>query len=422
MSYIGRLIHQDNIKPYGIDYDKVNDKIHRIGDTKGHIYLPVQSQMKGVILDDSGNEVLELPQDDWTSVARDGSLGQVMVRIPDHWMKFETRQNNTINRVWLSHVPKNGFIHIPKYYVSAYEASLQRSTNKLSSVVNTTTDYRGGNNQSAWDGTYRSLLGMPATNINLTNFRTYARNRNNGDTRWNAYPYFLHRDLYWLFAVEYASFNSQAAFTAVRTVEGYHQGGLGAGVTNWNDTDWNNYNGRYPIVPCGYTDNLGNGTGVKSLAVKDANNSTLVTVSVPRYRGIENPFGHIWKWTDGALVDVISGSSGTSAVYACSRPSLFSSTSYSNYRSVGNEARSNGYVKEIHFGQYGDITAKNVGGSANTYYHDYHYGNIYSTSLRGLLFGGDADIGARAGLVYSYSYNVPTSTLPYVGSRLCFIP
>ena len=262
---------------------------------------------------------------------------------------------------------------------------------------------------------------MPATSISLTNFRTYARNRDNGDTRWNCNTYDAHKWMFWLFAVEYCTFNSQAAFNANLDANGYHQGGLGDGVTTWDGTLWNNYNGYNPLIPCGATDTLGNGTGVVSYTIKDSGGSNLKTFSVPRYRGIENPFGHVWKWTDGVLVNVVAGASGTSAVYACSRPSLFSSTSYSNYRSVGNEVRSDGYVKEIHFGQYGDITAKNVGGSANTYYHDYHYGNIGSTSLRGLLFGGAAYTGATAGLVYSYSTNVPTNTYPGVGSRLCFI-
>ena len=407
--------------PYGIEYNPTTDTLMRIGDPTSHRVLPVQSQMKGVILDDLGNEVMELPSDDWTSIDRSGTLGQVMVRMPEFWAKFDVRPSGNL-RIWINANPITGFMHIPpRSYVSAYEASLQRSTNKLCSVVNTTADYRGGNNQSAWDGTYRSQLGMPATNISLTNFRTYARNRNNGDTRWNCNTYDAHKWLFWLFAVEYCTFNSQAAFNANLDANGYHQGGLGDGVTTWDGTSWNNYNGYNPLIPCGTTDTIGNGTGVVSYTIKDSGGSNLKTFSVPRYRGIENPFGHVWKWTDGVLVNVVAGASGTSAVYACSRPSMFSSTSYSNYRSVGNEVRSDGYVKEIHFGQYGDITAKYVGGSANTYYHDYHYGNTGSTSLRGLLFGGVARDGASAGLVYSSSRSVPTSTGSVVGSRLCFI-
>ena len=406
--------------PYGIEYNPTTDTLMRIGDPISHRVLPVQSSMVGVILDDLGNEVMEMPSDDWTSIARDGSLGQVMVRVPDFWIKFQVRPSGN-NRIWLSSNPITGFMHVPQFYVSAYEASLQRSTLKLASVVNTTTDYRGGGNQSSWDGTYRSQLGMPATSISLTNFRTYARNRNNGDTRWNCNTYDVQKWLFWLYAIEYCTFNSQAAFNANLDANGYRQGGLGDGVTTWGDTNWNNYNGRYPLIPCGYSDNLGNGTGIVSYTIKDSGGSDLKTFSVPRYRGIENPFGHIWKWTDGVLVDVVSGTDGTSSVYACSSPSLFSSTSYSNYRSVGNELRSNSYVKEIHFGQYGDITAKTGGGSANTYYHDYHYGNLSSTSLRGLLFGGRTNDGASAGLVSSSSSNVPTLTGASVGSRLCFV-
>lgn len=406
--------------PYGIEYNPTTDTLMRIGDPTSHRVLPVQSQMRGVILDDLGNEVMEMPSDDWTSIDRSGALGQVMVRVPDFWVKFQVRPSGNL-RIWLSANPITGFMHVPKFYVSAYEASLQRSTLKLCSVVNTTADYRGGNNQSAWDGTYRSQLGMPATSISLTNFRTYARNRNNGDTRWNQNTYDVHKWLFWLFAVEYCTFNSQAAYNANLDANGYHQGGLGDGVTTWDGTSWNNYNGYNPLIPCGTTDTLGNGTGVVSYTIKDSGGSNLKTFSVPRYRGIENTFGHIWKWTDGVLVNVVAGASGTSAVYACSSPSLFSSTSYSNYRSVGNEVRSDGFVKEIHFGQYGDITAKTGGGSANTYYHDYHYGNIGSTSLRGLLFGGVTNSGANAGLVCSYSYHVPTLTHPAVGSRLCFV-
>lgn len=405
--------------PYGIEYNPTTDTLMRIGDPTSHRVLPVQSGMKGVILDDLGNEVMEMPSDDWTSIDRSGTLGQVMVRVPDFWVKFQVRPSENL-RIWLSANPTSGFMHVPKFYVSGYEASLQRSTNKLCSVVNTTADYRGGNNQSAWDGTYRSQLGMPATSISLTNFRTYARNRNNGDTRWNQNTYDVHKWLFWLFAVEYCTFNSQAAYNANLDANGYHQGGLGDGVTTWDGT-WNNYNGYNPLIPCGTTDTLGNGTGVVPYTIKDSGGSNLKTFSVPRYRGIENPFGHIWKWTDGVLVDVVSGSSGTSAVYACSRPSLFSSTSYSNYRSVGNELRSNSYVKEIHFGEYGDITAKTGGGSANTYFHDYHYTNTGSSSLRGLLFGGDTHHGAGAGLVYSTSDVIPSGTVSGVGSRLCFV-
>jgi hypothetical protein len=401
--------------PYGIEYNPTTDVLTRIGDPTSHRVLPVQSGMVGVILDDLGNEVMEMPSDDWTSVARDGSLGQVMVPVPDFWVKFQVRPSENL-RIWLSSNPITGFMHVPQFYVSAYEASLQRSTNKLCSVVNTTADYRGGNNQSAWDGTYRSQLGMPATSISLTNFRTYARNRNNGDTRWNCNVYDAHKWLFWLFAVEYCTFNSQAAFNANLGANGYHQGGLGDGVTTWDGTSWNNYNGYCPLIPCGTTDTLGNGTGVVPYTIKDSGGSDLKTFSVPCYRGIENPFGHIWKWTDGLL----KGTNNTD-IYTCSRPSLFASEITANYQLIGSHPTGEGYIGEIIFGSKGEIIAKKTGGSANSKFFDYLWNNNPTNTVHALLVGGSASFGAPSGLLTALVRFVPSHASADVGSRLCFI-
>ena len=63
-----------------------------------------------------------------------------------------------------------------------------------------------------------------------------------------------------------------------------------------------------------------------------------------------------------------------------------------------------------------------VGGGSSTYFCDYHYTNIPTAeALRGVLFGGYANIGAYAGFAWAGSTNAPSSTIAYVGSRLCFI-
>ena len=46
----------------------------------------------------------------------------------------------------------------------------------------------------------------------------------------------------------YATFNMQASFNADLTSEGFHQGGLSAGVTNMSN--WEFYNGYYSVCPC----------------------------------------------------------------------------------------------------------------------------------------------------------------------------
>ena len=191
----------DNVYWYGIEWDTTNSSplCTRIGNMDLHRSLPIQSRMRGCLLDDDGNVVKYLNPTDWTSETRDGSAGQVMVEIPEHYIKFETEGN--INRVKISEVSLASYIHVPKMYISAYEASLQRSTSKLSSVVNMTEDFRGGNNNSAWDGTYRSLLGLPATAISRKNFRNYARKRKSGSTEWNCCDYNVYKAVFWLYYV-----------------------------------------------------------------------------------------------------------------------------------------------------------------------------------------------------------------------------
>ena len=417
----------EDLASYGIEFDTTvsNPACTRIGNMDYHKSLPVHSLMKGCLLDDDGNLVKYLDPSDWTGETRDGSEGQVMVEIPQHYRKFET--DGTKRRVKISTQPLAGFHKVPKMYVSAYQAALDRTNLKLCSIVNTDAQYRGGNNNANYDGTYRSFLGMPATAVSRTNFRKYARARKADSTEWNCMTYDIQKTLYWLFVIEYATLNSQATYNATLTDDGYHQGGLGAGVTNMSN--WGGYNVTYPIIPCGVTDSLGNTTGVVTHnVIASDGESTHYAAPVPRYRGVENPFGHLWQWTDGINVriapDEANGGDGLSKVYVCSDPAKYTDTSYDGYTYVGDEARSNGSVKEVIFGEYGEIMPKAVGGGSNTYFCDYHYTAIPTgaNSLRGVLFGGNAFSGAIAGFACADSGNAPSRANAYVASRLCFIP
>ncbi len=412
---------------YGVERDTTvsSPTCTRIGSTDLHKSLPIHSRLKGCLLDDDGNVVEYLDPKDWTGNTRDGSRGQVMVEIPMHYRKFVETDDN-IMRVRMSELPLPGYHQVPKMYVSAYEAALDRTNLMLASVVNDTAQYRGGNNNANYDGTYRTFLGRPATVISRTNFRNYARKRKSSTTEWNCMTYDAQKALYWLFVVEYATLNTQAAYNAELTEEGFRQGGLGAGVTAM--PDWNGYNGYYPFVPCGHTDTLGNRTGVVTYNAMAADGETVqYAAPVPRYRGIENPFGHIWQWTDGINVRISpteeNGGDGLSKVFVCSDPSKFNDSNYEGYSHVGNEARTAGYVKNIIGGEYGEIMPSEVGGGSTTYFCDNHHTNIPTTeTLRGVLFGGYANYGAGAGFASAHSHCAPSYTSAHLGSRLCFIP
>lgn len=408
---------------YGIEYDVTvsSPDVTRIGNMALHKSLPIQSRMRGCLLDDDGNVVEYLNPTDWTGQTRDGSRGQVMVELPMYYRKFETEGNK--RRVKISEYPLPGYHQLKMKYPSAYEATVQHSTNKLCSVANDDADYRGGNNDSSKDAASNTFLGRPATQISRTNFRTYARNRKSGSTEWNCMTYDIQKDLFWLFAIEYATLNTQKAFNAQKDSNGYAQGGLGDGVTTLDWTKWGNFNGNYPFIPCGYTDSLGNGTGVMEFAMPTEYGEVGKKVSVPRYRGIENPFGHIWQWTDGINVQIEPGDDGLSKVFVCSDPSKFNDSNYDGYQHVGNEARTEAYVKSVIFGEGGEIMPDVVGGSSSTYFCDYHYTNIpTSVTLRGVLFGGHANYGAHAGFAFAGSADAPSGTAAGIGSRLCFIP
>lgn len=410
---------------YGVEFDTTNPDptLTRIGNLSMHIGLPIQEGMKRCLVTDAG-AVTYLDADDSTLLADGtaadltGASGQVMVEIPKHWRKFE--ESGTVRRVKLSPFPLAGYECVPKMYVSAYEAALDRTNLKLASVVNTDVQYRGGNNTDSWDGTYRSLLGMPVTNINTTTFRTYARNRGTG---WEMYAYEVQKTLYWLFCVEYATFNSQLAFNSARTAVGYMQGGLGNGVTTWDSTSWNNYNGRNPIIPCGTTNSKGNHTGVVSYAVPASGGGTAITMSVPTYRGVENPFGHVWKWSDGAMMVYENGSPN---FYTCPivQHSQFASSKNSYYELRGALATTSGvYAKRHLFGATGEMVPDVAGGSgasATTYLCDYFY--ITLSSTRVLAFGGTATSGSGAGLAFATAYYGFALASADCGSRLCYFP
>lgn len=413
---------------YGIerDYTSSSPNCIRIGNLDLHRSLPIQSKMRGCLLDDDGNVVEYLPENDWTTATRDGSKGQVMVEIPMHYRKFETKGTKHIVR--LSEYPLSGYHQVPKMYVSAYEASIEHSSGKLCSVVNYDADYRGGTNIADWDETYRSLLGRPISNMNRSQFRFAARKRNTATSSWNCYLYHVHKALFWLYTVEYANLNSQLDYNSKLTSEGFCQGGLGIGITDLAYEIWTNFNNRCPFIPCGYTDTLGNRTGIVGYSIYNNDGSQIKKSNVPRYRGVENPFGHIWKCIDGINVRIstteTNGGDNLSKVFVCEDPSKLNDTNYDGYKYVGNEARVEGYVKEIIFGKEGEIIPSIIGSDSMAFFCDYHYTGISTTEqLCGVILGGTATTGVHSGLVcINSSLNSLTSINSYIGSRLCFIP
>ena len=404
----------------------------RIGSDTLHRMLPWHNKWRRCILKDDGTVNYYLDQnnsllkENGTPADLSGADGQWMVEIPEHYEMFWEEGAYLCAAISEYAVPS--FTRVPTIYVSAGEATVERGVNKLSCVINSTSTYRGGDNSATNDANDKSLLGKPATVISRTNFRNYARNR--GSVNWNCYTYDAHRILFWAYITEYANTNCQLPFNQLPDAKGYKQGGLGPGVTTLNGTYWGNWNGYMPFINIGITSSLGNKTGVityqmpTSYQVVAGNPTTPISVEVPSYRGIENPFGHVWKNTDGVNILIQSVADGNkSLAYISNDPSKFQDTNESNYTYAGELPRSEGYVKEILNGPNGHFLPKVVGANSSTYYCDYFYTSIPAsgTSLRACFLGSTAANGASAGLGYAYATDAPSAAVAYFGSRLCYI-
>ena len=422
----------EDIYSYGVEWDSTvaDPTLTRIGNPLLHKSLPIQSRYKGCVA--NGAEInYYLNPNDWSQKADgtpsvlDGTDGTVRVHIPKFYGKSGVE--GTKRWVRMSTIKMdNTWIEIPEMLVDAYRSTVDTTvsaTPKAVSVVNTTAQFRGGGNRTANDtyldtDAFRSDLGKPRTNISRANMRTYATNAGSEMLCYEYYKWIF----YWAWVVEYATLNSQKAYTADLTAEGYHQGGLGDGVTTWNG-DWNTYNGYYPLTPCGYCNDIGNFTGVKDLVIPKTviNESTTVaskTFKVPRWRGFDNPFGDIWTNLDGIILERTAANQ-PSSVYTTTDPTAFGddNTAKGKMTVAGTEIASDGWIKDYDLGETGEIIPSVVGSSATTYMCDYHYCNASSTALRTLFVGGRADNGGVAGLGYFYSYSGVGHARAAVGFR-----
>lgn len=391
---------------YGVSFpiEPQSTLLTRTGYMPWHKELPIHSKMKSCTITSDGtvkylNATDRTKYEDGTD--RDMTLN-TMVEIPEFWYKC-MRDDTT---VYLNLYPADPHIpeaeHVEKFYISAYEAS--NVDNVLKSI----------NNGSI----------TPVVNINRTTMQSRARANNSSTTNWNMYTYRAHRILTVLYLVEYACTNSQKAFNAELTAEGYHQGGLGDGVTTGsikvNGVD------TWSCVPCGSTDEHGNFTGITPVTVTSTDaegTATQKTYSVPTYRGIENPFGHVWKNCIDTLVH-FNVQTNKNDVYINTDLSTFGSTNISDYDYQCSTTITEGYKKKLVYNAAFDILPpidEAFGGSTTTYWCDYNWTNN-STTDRLTLIGGGAGHSADAGLLGVGSRNGLGNAAASVGTRLIYIP
>lgn len=371
--------------------------------------LLVNDQLKALSLQ-SATKSIEL------GAVLNGYDGTVRVYCPAFYIKSTVAGN--VAKVWLSTVKIDGtYTYQPEILVDAYRSTVLNTVpehmgylstltvNSAISVVNTNVYCRGGGNRSESDqylatDPFRTDLGKPRTNISRATMRTYSRNAKSQMLSYDQYKNIF----YWLYVVEYANFNSQEAYNATLTDEGYRQGGMGASITTMDK--WNEYNGYYPLTPCGYGNTLGNRTGLVSLTIPEftygADNTVRAaqTMQMARWRGFDNPFGDIWTNLDGIIIDADADNhpNNMNYVYTCQDASKYADTLNDSYVKVGEEIHQDGYTKSFDLGDSAHIIPHVMGGDTTKYICDYHWTGDKNKTLRTLIVGGRAGGGASAGL------------------------
>lgn len=386
---------------YGVEWDVTvaDPTCTRIGNPLFHKSLPIQSEYKGCVVK-NGKLQYYLNPNDWSKKSNgepshlDGTDGDVMIRTPKFYGKSGSNGNKRWVRISTVKVDAS-WVEIPEMFISAYRITtfVDSGKGKIASVVNTTEGYRGGGDRANFDqylstDKFRTDLGKPRSGISRAAARTMANNSGQELLCYEFYKWIF----YWNYVIEYANFNSQKEFNSELTSDGYHQGGLGPGLTTWGWNQWGTYNGNYAITPCGYTNEFGNFSGVKAIQLQ----SPEITLYANRWRGFENPFGDIWTNLEGIVIKR-DAAKANSNVYTTTDVSKYGDD-YSLFDIAGVEVAQDGFVATFDLGSKAEIIPSSITGSESTYKCDYHWCNADSVEKRTLMVGGNALRGGLAGL------------------------
>lgn len=439
-----------NLKNGG--HNVADGKLERVGNLDLHRSLPIQKRIRRYMANADGSVNYWLGANDSTlkeggGAARLNALdGNVLLYKPDYYRRFEFDGEYLL--VAISEVALPGFTHMKEKSRSPWLATFDRTTNKPVSgcflqwnadgtlkrdtngvlvVTDNAANFRGGTNNASWDGTYRSLLGFPATSNNKNTIRT--RCRSLGDM-WHFGGWRFEDEMYWLAAIELGELNLDMPYNPEKTADGFAQGGLGINSAV-NGTEWSNYNGYNPLYPCGVTAKLGNNTGVVEYTIKNWKDGTDKVMKVCSYRGWEQPKQFLWVHNDDVIIHYTKPSEGGEAkIYLCSDPAKFvtpadkATTVPDGYVELGLLPSSSGYIFAVGVANGYTFPSSVTGGASNKSIGDYFWRAEVTDDNGGegwyqLLSAADAADAGSSGVRCANALNRGADTDAYFGFPLC---
>lgn len=223
-------------------------------------------------------------------------------------------------------------------------------------------------------------------NITLPQMRTACKAQGEG---YQQYDFLIDAIIKELFLIEFATTNSQSI------------------MRGWTD-------GNSAALQTGHTDNVKTPSGSWNTNHEEGDTACNTDGHhACKYRGIENPWGNVWKWVDGIT---FSGNK----VYICLDPTKYKSEDTNPpYVYMGDRNTGSGYIKKVEqFDKFPLLGyATELGGGESIHYCDYYWSG--GTVLR---VGGFWNNGSYAGL-WSWDGSASASTAySLIGGRLCYKP
>lgn len=362
--------------------------------------------------------------------AEDGSNGQVMVYQPAFYykvvpLKLEKNTDSGIGyhlrkaNYYVSSKPKTGFKLHPAFYdengneidyilFSADEGSMYDVSAKayVNDNVDESITYEDGDLLCSVAGK-KPISGLRKGIGSKSNLETMANNRGAG---WH------------LETIEATSANQLLMIIELGIMN--TQTGVGQGIVTISN------NASYNCSSLtGSTADLGNGTGQATSTVNE--NGDIQTTETANgkvsvsYRGMENPWGNLWKhiqginiWGDGTMCG--------GQPYVANNFAFNESKHSDNYEPVGfTLANANGYINAMGYGseEYDWLLMPSeIGGSAKLPVGDYFYRAKNLNGYRIVRLGGGWRSGSTAGGFFWYCTDGVGGHDQNIGGRLLYVP
>lgn len=425
------LLEDETILGVSIDY--TNNTFERLGAavgfSKGADFdaFPMFGGRKRCNVADDGTIVAYYGDADY---AEDGSMGQVMVyqpkfyymTVPVIYEKQETGLGYHLRKAnyYVSSIPHVGFSLHPAFFdengnevdyilLSAFEGSIYDANGGADG----TGAYLLLDEQVAdfSSDKFCSIAGAkPASGLtqNLTrpNVEQLAKNRGVG---WHSDNIKAASANQYLMVVEMAMLNMQTA--------------IGQGIVSITDNSSYNCSSL-----TGSTSALGNASGQATETINEIGGTqTAYTTSgklAVTYRGMENPWGNLWKFVYGINIWG-DGTMNGGQPFICSDFNFAESKKTDNYEGAGFcLANASGYIKAFGYSQKYDwlFLPSEVGGTSSLPVGDYAYVTANLNGYRIALLGCRWADGGGAGAFSWYVYYGVGDRVRSFGGRLVYVP